>query len=137
MAGDLTSPLPQKVSERVLRPHRNVLVIEDDTDTATVVCNELLRVGYGARHVPSRDEALKVLDLYIYDYIIMDFLMPGMSAKDFVQQVATRRPNTRIIPTTAERDIGPIATELGLLCCLPKPIIPEQVPKILQHFDVK
>jgi CheY-like chemotaxis protein len=135
MTSELKTPLPQKVSNKVFRPHRNVLVIEDDKDTATVICFELLREGYGARHVPSRDEAIQVLERYIYDYIIMDYWMPGMDAKSFVQTVMAKRPSTRIILTTAARDIGPLSQQLGLLCCIPKPIIPEQVPQMLKEFD--
>jgi CheY-like chemotaxis protein len=133
---NLDSPVPKKVTDRpVLRPHRNVLVVEDDKDTATVICYQLMQDGYGVRQVATRDEALNVLDTYMYDYIIMDYWMPGMDAKEFVRKVTAKRPNTRIILSTAARDIGHIGTELGLFCCLPKPIIPEQVAKILQQFD--
>jgi two-component system alkaline phosphatase synthesis response regulator PhoP len=117
------------------RPRRNVLVVEDDKDTANVICFQLLNDGYGARHVPNRDEALQVLNMYIYDYIIMDYWMPGMDAKVFATKVLQKRPNTRIVLTTAADSVKKIAADLGVRWCIPKPFAPHQVGESLERFD--
>jgi hypothetical protein len=60
-----------------------------------------------------------------------------MGAKDFMSKVLSKRPDTRIILTTAAQSIGPIATELGILCLIPKPIVPEDLGKLLNSSIVK
>jgi DNA-binding NtrC family response regulator len=133
---DLQSPQPRKSTlPQPSRPRRNILVIEDDKDTAALICLQLVQEGYGARQVATRDDALKVLDMYIYDFILMDYWMPGMDAKEFIAKVFKRRPNSRIVLMTAAGSIGEISKALGIYCCLPKPITPESLVPALKQFE--
>jgi CheY-like chemotaxis protein len=113
---------------------KNVLVVEDDLDTANSIAVELVLAGYGVRKTVSRDEALAVLDLYLYDFILMDYHMQGMTPGDFVDKVRRKRPNSKIILMTAGGTISGHAAELGIHCCLPKPLDPLQVVSSLMEF---
>jgi CheY-like chemotaxis protein len=131
----LESTLPQKRSLAIVRPNKNVLVVEDDADTGTMVCHVLIREGYGARLVPSREEALQVLNTYLYDYILLDFSMPGMAARDFVTRVKATRPGCQIILMTAAGCVQALAKDLNLPCFLPKPFEPYDVLSTIQSIE--
>jgi CheY-like chemotaxis protein len=126
-----TLPKSSKVSDG---PAKNVMVIEDDIDSANAITLELILAGYGVHKVSSREAALSVLDCYLYDFILLDYHMPGMSAGAFVDRVRERRPATKIVLMTAGTDINQHAAELGVFCCIPKPFDPVQVVQALQEF---
>src|SRR6185295_6676429 len=71
----------------VIKPSATVLVIEDHADTAETVGEILKSEGYGVRVCETRDEALGALESYLYDFILMDLFMPGMTADAFVKHV--------------------------------------------------
>ena len=113
---------------------KNILIIEDDADTAEVLAVELLRAGYGVRKVASREDALAILDTYLYDYILMDYHMPGMKAGEFVDRARQKRPSLKVVLMTAGFDVAQHAAELGIEFCLPKPFDPVLVAQMLDQF---
>lgn len=59
-----------------------------------------------------------------YDLIITDLLMPTMSGHEFTHSVRTLYGNVPVVWITAQRnaDTEAQARELGVYCCLDKPI---------------
>lgn len=103
------------------RARGNILVIEDDPDTADAVGLFLMREGFGVRCVPSRNDALLVLDSHLYDVIVMDYMMPGLSAAEFVKEARRRCPHSRFVLMTAMHRAAEQAGVLGIDNWIGKP----------------
>lgn len=128
----------QTTQPSVLRSNRiiaqgNVLIIEDDPDTANFIASFLREQGYGVRSVISRDEALAVLDAYLYDVIIMDYMMPGMGSTQFASQARKRCPHSKFIMISAVSVAQEQAEKLNMEF-LAKPFTPEQLLQTIQSL---
>src|SRR5260221_2389837 len=87
------------VQKRMIK--ENILIVEDDLDTAQSLVITLAAAGYGVRAVESRDAAVAILDRYIYQVVIMDYFMPGMSIDEFMKITMPRHTRMEIVITTA------------------------------------
>ena len=65
-------------------PARRIHLVDDDAPTARVVRLSLAIEGLPLEMVASRDEALASIGKQPPDVLIMDYLMPGLSAADFI-----------------------------------------------------
>lgn len=84
---------------------RSILVIEDETDVAAVIEAVLKRDQFHVECATSRDEALKKInDGYTPNAIVMDCMMPGMSADAFLALVRQQQPTIPVILQTAAPD---------------------------------
>jgi DNA-binding response OmpR family regulator len=113
--------------------HGNVLIVEDDEDTAETMMKGLGNAGYGVRKVASRDAALPAMERYIYDYIILDYAMPGMSVEDFL--IVCRTNTENIILTSAVVDCQKEAVRIGLKRCLQKPFSIDELIDVMRGFS--
>ena len=61
-------------------PDREVLVVDDDAPTRTLVMHWLQRSGFVCQDAASGEEALRLLDAAPerYEAIVLDVMMPGM-----------------------------------------------------------
>lgn len=99
----------------------NVLIIEDDQDTAETITVALVREGFGVRAVNSRDAAAMVMSTYLYDVVIMDFFMPGMGPEEFMRSIRQRNPHSQFILITATAEAAEKAKALGICHWIGKP----------------
>lgn len=99
----------------------NVLIIEDDADTAGVFVAALSRAGYGTRKVSNRQEALRVLGNNLYQVIIMDVMMPGVTLEMFMNYRASLFPMARVIFISAYPQLEERAEKFGIQHVLKKP----------------
>jgi DNA-binding response OmpR family regulator len=125
---------PRTGEQRIVKavPSGNVLVIEDDPDTGNFIVLTLAGAGYGVRLVTSRDEAILAMARYLYDYIVMDYNMPGLAPEAFLKQARTNRPRTQIILLTAGDRAADVAGRLKLPTWIGKPFCPEDLVAALQ-----
>jgi DNA-binding NtrC family response regulator len=105
----------------------NILIIEDDPDTAAVIATSLIKEGYGARTVENRDEALKVLNQTRYDLIVMDLYMPGMGPELFIMKVHSKYPRSKVILITATENAEKQARSFGISHSIGKPFDHDQL----------
>jgi len=113
----------RKTDSAILK--RNILIIEDDQDTAETMAEFLKDEGYGVRYVTSRDEAVLALQRFLYDIVIMDYSMPGLPADRFVDLARGRCPRSKFILTTAMGRVVDCANILGIKNWIGKPFAPE------------
>jgi DNA-binding NtrC family response regulator len=111
----------------VIKTKGNILIIEDHQDTAETLVLFFANQGFGVRRAETRDEALRVLDAYIYDVIVMDNFMVGMTAEIFVKEALRRRPSTKFILITATDCVAKEAAKLGIARWIGKPFDPENL----------
>jgi len=111
----------------------NVLIVEDDRDTAETLLVILGNAGYGVRKVSSRDAALKVLLSNLYQCIVLDYYMPGMGAEDFMGALTTVHPIAKVVLITAANEVEGVAKKLGIKNYLGKPFENEDLLKMVDQ----
>jgi Response regulators consisting of a CheY-like receiver domain and a winged-helix DNA-binding domain len=65
----------------------NVLVVEDDDDINSLLCNILKKEGYSVRAAYSGSEAKMCLEQYEYDIVLLDLMLPGISGEALIAEV--------------------------------------------------
>lgn len=80
-----------------------VLVVEDDRDMRSLLCDELWDEGYQLREAANGDEALVAVLKAVPDLIITDLKMPA-GGVDYVNRLRTFAPQCPIILMTAFGD---------------------------------
>ena len=86
----------EKACERVL----DILVIDDEEDSRTVVTKFLASDGHRVTAATSGDEALKVFGKGRFDVVLTDHGMPRMSGIEFAQASKQSRPHQPVILLT-------------------------------------
>jgi CheY-like chemotaxis protein len=81
-----------------------VLLLEDETGLRNALLQFLARRGIDATAVGDGAEALRALKQQSFDVIVSDVRMPGMSGREFVEQLRIHRPELlpRLIFSTGD-----------------------------------
>jgi DNA-binding response OmpR family regulator len=80
-----------------------VLVVEDDRDMRSLLCDELWSVGYRLREARDGDEALRSVLDSVPDLILTDLRMPAGGA-DYISRLRAMAPSCPIVVMTAFGD---------------------------------
>jgi diguanylate cyclase (GGDEF)-like protein len=78
-----------------------ILVIDDDQAIVNIIKNTLNREGHSVTLSFSGEAALKLLHHEYFDLIILDYLMPGMNAEQFLEELRKFNPYIHVILNTA------------------------------------
>jgi CheY-like chemotaxis protein len=62
----------------------NVLVVDDDADSAELLCRMLTRGGHRCSSVPNGKQAMAALLYELPDVLVLDLYMPEMSGADLL-----------------------------------------------------
>ena len=65
----------------------HILVVEDDSAINALLCRVVSDAGYDCRGAFSGSEAALLAEKYDYDLILLDLMLPGLSAEEFIRQV--------------------------------------------------
>lgn len=109
-------------------PNRQVLVVEDDDDTAEVVCAVLEEAGYNAIAVERGTEALQEIAAMMPDLVLLDINLPDINGLEVLRQVRSHSflPMIVLSGFTKERD-KVVALEAGADDYMAKPFSPEEL----------
>ncbi|HEY4177881.1 MAG TPA: sigma-54 dependent transcriptional regulator [Kofleriaceae bacterium] len=78
----------------------NVLLVDDDEDTRTLVVESLKRRGYTADMVGSAQECLDWVRDHDVDVVVTDVQMPGMTGVELCSQLRERHPHVLALVMT-------------------------------------
>jgi CheY-like chemotaxis protein len=93
----------------------NILIVEDDMDLQNVYAMILGSQGYRVKTANDGLEGLNILHSFTPDLILLDYFMPVMDGKTFLQNYdASQFPNTKIILASNVSDQHIIDELLGL-----------------------
>ncbi|HBB97447.1 MAG TPA: hybrid sensor histidine kinase/response regulator [Blastocatellia bacterium] len=86
-------------SHIVPRGHETILVVEDEEIVRTLSTEILKNHGYRVLAAGNGEEGLRVCKEFYgaIDLLITDVVMPHMSGRELAEQVATIRPDTRVL----------------------------------------
>ncbi len=123
--------------------HGHILVVEDDIDTATLVCEALRKRGFDAHAVYSAEQCLERLRSFVADIVITDIHMATLSGIELCQRIARDHPDTLSMVITAETGLETAiaAIRAGAYDYLTKPlkvdVLAVAVARALEHLGLK
>ena len=108
-----------------------VMVVDDDPDTVSILARHLQREGFAAIEAISGAECLRIVQERQIDVILLDLMMPDMDGFQ-VCRALKQDPNTAEIPVimiTARDDLDARAEgmRLGVSDFLAKPVFRRQL----------
>jgi putative nucleotidyltransferase with HDIG domain len=104
-------------------PQSRILVVDDDPTICELLTAKLRFSGFISHFCTSGEEALKLLSKKVYDAIISDLKMPGISGLDLLEATRRLAPHTAFLMATGENDVavGVTAMKQGAADYLVKP----------------
>jgi len=119
------------MDEHQRMPIAQIMVVDDDLDTVTVLSRYLQREGFTAIEAMSGRQCLKLVDEYHVDVILLDLMMPEMDGFEVVRALKGN-PATAEIPIimiTARDDIEARSEgmRVGVSDFLAKPVFRKQL----------
>lgn len=82
-----------------------ILVVEDDRFFRQMYADLLTEEGYGVDTVSSGAEALELLGKHVYQLVITDLVMPGMSGIEVLSRVKQQAPTVDVILVTGHANL--------------------------------
>ena len=88
-------------SESAVRTGARVVVIEDDTEVASVIKERLSAGGFSVTHAATIEAGRSLLSDGEWDVIVLDLMLPDGSGLDLAKQIRQRGDETPILMLTA------------------------------------
>jgi len=104
-------------------PGAQILVVDDNLGTLTVLADALRAAGYMAVTTPDPREALALLAMERFDLVITDVVMPHLDGFRLLEKSKERNPGADVLLISAfvTDEIVKEALERGAAAVLPKP----------------
>jgi DNA-binding NtrC family response regulator len=112
-----------------------ILIVEDEETLSSSLRRVFLRDGYEAEVVDNAESAFEMLDKGIYDIIITDIILPGMSGIELLKNIKESLPEQIVIIMTAYASLETAVEALraGAYDYVVKPIIHEEIKQIVKN----
>ena len=113
----------------------NVLIVDDEEDTRTLLLEGLKRRGISVDMVASAAESLEWIRDHDVDVVVTDFQMPGASGVQLCEQLRERHPNVLAIILTGlgTYDVAIESVRAGAYDYLTKPVTIDALVLALQR----
>jgi DNA-binding response OmpR family regulator len=82
---------------------RRILVVEDDTSLARVLCDNLVYEGFDVSLAADGQRALKEHEVFKPDLVLLDLTLPGLDGLEVCRRLNQDQARTAIIILTARR----------------------------------
>ena len=112
-----------------------ILIADDDPDIRDGCAQVLSRLGCQITETSTGAEALRLLDKYEFDLLLLDLKMPDMNGLDLLRTVREQDENLPVIMITAYGTIQNAveAMRMGANDFLPKPFEPEELRLVVKR----
>ena len=103
-----------------------ILVVEDEQEIRELMALHLLRQGFKVKECASAEEAQGEIQKQKFQLVILDWMLPGISGHDFLQQLKKSNNSPNVLMVTAKTEAQDIVTglESGADDYLTKPFDP-------------
>jgi CheY-like chemotaxis protein len=138
-AGASSAPAVAAEDERMAvaaAPGARVLLVEDNPVNALLARALLSREGCEVDHARAGEEALAAAKVGVYDIILMDMRMPGLSGEETARRLRADGVSTPIIALTANvfDDDRAACLAAGMDDFLVKPLAPDTLRAVLSRW---
>ena len=112
----------------------HIAIIDDDEPFRTALLESVSSLGYWADGFASGEDFMRQPVRGIYDVIVTDIHMPGISGLELMEQLAALGSPTPVVLITArsESALPARARAAGAICLLTKPFELEELVKCLE-----
>nr|WP_314443720.1 PAS domain S-box protein [uncultured Sphingomonas sp.] len=125
----------QETTEEIdLGPATGTALLVDDEDLVRASTADMLaELGYSVMEARSAEEALSLMDGgHLFDLLVTDHLMPGMTGTELAREVRSRQPETRTLVVSGYAEVDGVAPDLPRLV---KPFRKTDLAAKLGEFD--
>lgn len=115
-----------------LKRRPRVLVVDDFEDDMYFITKILAQFPCDVTECRTGHQAIDLILEREFDLVLLDMKLNGTSGIDVLKSCRGPRPNTKFVIVTGADD-GPMvqeASQLGLLICIPKPVIKEDLEQV-------
>ena len=116
-------------------PKARLLVVDDEANLRAALRDLLSLMGYYVEEAQSGTEALELLESSVFDLVLLDVRMPGMSGVEVMNCVRELYPDMSIIILTAHATLesAVAAVRLGAVDYMLKPFNIEDLGTTISH----
>jgi PAS domain S-box-containing protein len=107
-------PIAQQATRRLQSRPLRVLLVEDDAAIRLLTYDMLSNLGHSVAEAANGAQALELLDKRVFDIIVTDLALPGMSGEDLAARAVDQQPGLRVIFATG-LEVPPQAARHGAL----------------------
>ncbi len=121
----------------------SILIVDDDINYRTILCDYLKSEGYDAISAGSAEEAVNKLEKDFFNIIISDLKLPGKSGIDLLNTVKSRSKDAEMIILTAFGSVDSAVAALKMGACdyLVKPLSLEElsitIKRLIEKINLK
>jgi CheY-like chemotaxis protein len=138
-AGDVAPAISAAHDERIATaaaPGARILLVEDNPINALLARALLSREGCEVEHATGGEEALAAADVGVFDLILMDMRMPGLSGEETARRLRAGGVTTPIVALTANafEDDRHACLAAGMDDFLVKPLSPDALRSALTRW---
>jgi formate transporter len=111
-----------------------MLIIDDDEIVLKVSRKIFETEGFEVSTTASPEEGLKLVSEKNFDVVLVDWMMPGFSGMDVVEEIDKRSPNTAMVMISSHPSVGRAteAMKRGAMDYLEKPFRPEEIREVVK-----
>ncbi|MBR1373405.1 response regulator, partial [bacterium] len=108
---------------------KHILVVDDDTRLRSLLQRYLREQGFLVSAAENAAQAESFLDIYIFDLLIVDIMMPKVTGTEFLRQLRATNNNIPVILLTAMGDAADRINglEIGADDYIAKPFEPKEL----------
>ncbi len=112
---------------------QQILIIEDDINSAKVVARILAKEGYTVDHAANGKDAYALINTTYYDLLIIDMMLPDTDGLSLLKNAKKITPEVLTLIVTAYGSIASAVESLkaGANDFLEKPLVPEKLLHVL------
>ena len=119
-------------------PHRSILCIEDDQETARLLAETLTELGYEVELAPNGERGLAKILATRPDLVVCSLWMPGIGGLELLHRLSEAGPPNTALPfilltDRRDRDSELAARRLGADDCLTKPVDVEMLSVVVEN----
>ncbi len=114
---------------------KNILIVDDEKDIREALEGVFKDEGYGVTIAGSAEEALKKLEAWAPDIMLLDIWLPGMDGIDALKEIKGRYPSLPVIMISGHANIETAVrtTKLGAYDFIEKPLSLDKVILTVEH----
>lgn len=116
----------------------HILIVDDDKDVLRMLEFGLKKLGPNYQIATAKDtqSAVEQVEAQLFDLVLTDYMMPGMTGIDLVQAIRHLSPETQVVLMTAygTADLRNASDHFGVDAYLNKPFTMEQLREVVQRL---
>ena len=115
------------------KPVLELLLVDDDADLRGDMSRFLTRQGHHVVECARGEEALDLLEQRVFNVVVLDMMMPGISGLDVLKELRNRHTECEVVVLTGEATVESAveAMKLGAREFLTKPISLKELDRVV------